>query len=136
MFQHNPVLAHWAFESITTTLTTVLPDGCRAVIGRQEPGGRTTWCLTDWVDTAYTVHGNPGQTWVGYRLQPSAVASGSQLLKRHRTGRLLLSGPAPLSHQRTNQTIGVQISVNAISKQGLPAIGCEGVSLGWCSSLN
>lgn len=97
MFQHNAVLERWAFESTTTTTTTVLPDGCRDVIGRLEAGGRTTWWLTDWVDTAYMVHGKPGQTWVGYRLQPGVCLRENELKRQ-----IALLGDAPLDTDLRN----------------------------------
>jgi hypothetical protein len=97
MFQHNPVLERWAFESTTTMSTTVLPDGCRDVIGRLELDGRTTWWLTDWVDTAYVMSGKPGQTWVGYRLQPGVCLREKELKRRiELMGDTPLSSPAPL----------------------------------------
>jgi AraC-like DNA-binding protein len=97
MFQHNPVLERWEFDSAMTMSTTVLPDGCRDVIGRLEPGGRTTCWLTDWVDTAYTVHGQPGQTWVGYRLQPGVCLQEGELKRQ-----IELMGDAPLDTDLRN----------------------------------
>jgi AraC-like DNA-binding protein len=66
----DPLLERWSFTTQEASTTVVLPDGCRDLIGRLESDGRTTWWLTDWVDTAYTVNGVAGQAWVGYRLKP------------------------------------------------------------------
>jgi AraC-like DNA-binding protein len=70
MTDHDPLLERWSFSTHEASTTVVLPDGCRDLIGRLESDGRTSWWLTDWVDTAYTVNGVAGQVWVGYRLKP------------------------------------------------------------------
>lgn len=78
---HDPVLERWSFVSHAANSSIVLPDGCRDVIGRLEPDGRTSWWLTDWVDTAFTVNGSSGQTWLGYRFKPG-VHLREELLKK------------------------------------------------------
>lgn len=81
MTLHDPVLERWSVVSHASGSTVVLPDGCRDVIGRLESDGRTSWWLTDWVDTAFSVNGAAGQIWLGYRFKPG-VHLREELLKK------------------------------------------------------
>lgn len=119
MTDPDPLLERWSFAATEPSTTVVLPDGCRDLIGRLDSDGRTSWWLTDWVDTAYTVNGVAGQAWVGYRLKPGVHLKEQQL--QNQIKRL---GDMPLDTDRRN-LLAEHASINDNSASALQALATE-----------
>lgn len=68
----DPILQQWLYCPRTSADATVLPDGCRDLIIRVRPDGRSSLehCALD--DRIRTVHIAAGERLIGFRLRPGA----------------------------------------------------------------
>jgi AraC-like DNA-binding protein len=62
--------------------STILPDGCQDLIGRQRPGQRTQWLVAPLAEHAYMANAVPGERFRGYRLRPGTQMDAARLLTR------------------------------------------------------
>lgn len=68
----DPILQRWLYSARTRADATVLPDGCRDLIIRVTPDGRSSleFCALD--DRTRKVHLTAGERLIGLRLRPGA----------------------------------------------------------------
>lgn len=66
------VLARWSYHTKNGADVVVLPDGCRDIVRREDPGRGVRWFVTDIDDSARKLVLPSETTLVGWRLKPGA----------------------------------------------------------------
>lgn len=68
----NPILQQWLYSRRASADATVLPDGCRDLIVRVTPDGRSSLEHSALDDRTRKVHLAAGERLIGFRLRPGA----------------------------------------------------------------
>ena len=74
------ILEHWTLDAVSDTVVTVLPDGCRDLIVRQDKGMAPQWFVTDLAMTCNQVPVGAGDRFSGFRLHPGVEVDVDSLL--------------------------------------------------------
>lgn len=67
------LLTAWQHCTTEPGLSTILPDGCRDVIGYRDPSGEFKWMITEVDSTAYTLPSRVGEVYSGFRMRPGTT---------------------------------------------------------------
>lgn len=67
------LLTAWQHCTTEPGLSTILPDGCRDVIGYRAPDGAFQWMITEVDSAAYCLLSRVGEAYVGFRMRPGTT---------------------------------------------------------------
>jgi AraC-like DNA-binding protein len=96
----------------------VLPDGCRDLIGIEQPGHTPVWFVSELASHSHAVAAPVGQRFVGYRLQPGCEIDEPALLAR-------LSGTALDDSATALQALHDWTALNADVRDALAMIAAH-----------
>lgn len=74
------ILEHWKFVAAESSVTSVLPDGCRDLIIKQSKGCAPICFISDLANSFDQVEMQAGDCFNGFRLQPGARINADGLL--------------------------------------------------------
>jgi AraC-like DNA-binding protein len=90
MGHDDPILATWSSTADNAHVFSVMPDGCRDLIIKREPGSRQRFFISPLMSTPERIFARKGETFIGVRLKPGAAI----------TTHMLAWLPQPSSMQR------------------------------------
>lgn len=124
------LLQAWAHAPTTDSTATVLPDGCRDLIGLERDGQPALWFVSALADTVHHVRCRAGERYRGYRFQPAAVFD-RNALERAAAGlrdadddavRSLIADAVPVD-------AGLAEMLDGLSGAGSVAAACRGLGV-------
>ncbi|WP_320175123.1 AraC family transcriptional regulator [Maridesulfovibrio sp.] len=72
MIHENPILATWSSIAESSKVFPVMPDGCRDLIIKQNPGCPTHLFISPLMSTPQKIFAQKGTAFIGIRLKPGA----------------------------------------------------------------
>lgn len=79
MIHDDPILATWSSVTDTAQTFSIMPDGCRDLIIRQEPGSPQRLFVSRIMSTPKKIFAPKGATFIGIRLKPGAAIAAHML---------------------------------------------------------
>lgn len=122
-------LIEWTFESYVSCKTSVLPDGCRDLIVREDSHSGISWFISDLRYNAYEVPTSLGTHIQGIRLKPGVMIRKADLdvwLKTHSPD--LLRGSDQLD-DFCAQSSNLSEALDCLAS-GIPTVSCAARELG------
>lgn len=129
MAHDDPVLTTWSSVTKTAQSFSIMPDGCRDLIIRQEPGSPRRFFVSRLMATPKMVFAQKGATFIGVRLKPGAAIAAHKLKDLSLPDSM--QGLTELAYHAVSVSVAVSDMMGCLAVAASPATAASdlGVSL-------